>query len=145
MAITKTGNSLLGKVWNGAKSGAKAVGHGLSTAGSFAMRYGFPMMTTTLMANDIMSGQSSVGKAIGENVGSMVGFYGLQKGISALGKRFKITPWISTPLSWIVPMIGSFQAADVGGKLGHKIIPYQRTPVYSDYFKYNMPVNNNNI
>jgi len=122
MAITKIGKNLLSGAWSAAKA-----------FGRKAMSYGLPALTTTMMANDIASGQSSVGQAIGENMGGLAGFYGAQKLMDAISRRRKI-PYLSSLAGFAVPLIGSYYAADKAGNLLNKALPYRRSPIQSSNY-----------
>jgi len=122
MAITKTGNKLLGTVATGIKN-----------FGSKAMRFAVPAMVTATAANDIMSGQRSVGGAVGDALGAYGGYELARRGMDMLNKRRRV-PYLSSAAGFVVPLMASMYAGDVGGNLLKKVMPWRRTPVNFDNY-----------
>lgn len=119
MPITESGRTLLEKQaadWSGLVGSALNTGLGAGMA-----------------AYDIASGQSSVGRAIGEAAGGIGGWeFG-----SALANRFipksfgngKLGRAASAVLrNFVVPFTASAAGADTTGKVLHRFMPYQRKP-----------------
>ena len=110
MALTKLGNSIL------------------QQAASKAMRFAFPAMTTAVAANDIRSGERSVGGAVGDAAGGIAGFEGANALIRRYTKNMK-SPKLRGALNFAVPAVATFVGADAASSLGRKLMPWRRSPV----------------
>ena len=119
MAITKTGIAWLTPVLHGAK-----------VLGNMALRHAFPAVTTALAANDIASGQRSVGEAIGDAAGSVAGYYGTNALMKRLTRNRKI-PYVGGALNFVIPTAASIIGADKGSEILGKVAPWRRKPISS--------------
>ena len=121
MALTKLGNSILRQA---------------GQYGRKAMRFAFPAMTTAVAANDILSGERSVGGAIGDAAGGIAGFEDANALTRAYTKKLQ-SPKLRGALNFAVPAIAAFAGADVASSLGRKLMPWRRSPVTASEWYHN--------
>lgn len=144
MAITKTGFNLINRI--GPAIGA--VGNALGKPFSYVGRFAFPAMTTAVVANDVVSGQRSIGSAVGDAAGAAAGYYGTQKAVDFISNKLRGNkPVPQSPkgfskqigyytkkapgaaLRFALPIGGAMIAGDIGSKLFNKVMPWRRSPI----------------
>ena len=128
MAITKTGASIMNSL---KRFGSKA----WDVAGTVS-DYAFPAVTTAITANDIASGQRSVGEAVGEAAGGTAGYFGAKALTNKLTNRFNIKRGRGI-INFVVPIASSMFAAGKGSEMLGKVLPMKRSPISAQTYMNN--------
>ena len=133
MALTKTGANILSRrgaiglgfgLMRAMGEGAGRVGKALGRIGEYAV----PATTTAFAANDVASGQRSLGEAVGEVGGGTLGYMATDRLLRRFGNRLP-GGIVGGVLKFALPAVGYMSAADKGSQLMGRVMPWRRSPI----------------